>query len=457
MATLLFLQIVYLQLTQGKDTTRYPWLAPELYSDILQTLLNRSNNFMERALNSPPKPHAFVSLPLQSKKISKDWIKEKIEKLGKEYDDLSSKTQDFSDQFRPMSNKEWGEKEQTEFNNIQSDKIESSKISESFEDLSHVFNDDKFSFPLSYKDNDKFQDALNLFKEWSDKFSACLNKNGSSIFDCWSDIGLFDWNYITSLITSIDCKTACLTMLFGSIYHSKVTFPALKLKDFITGSIKWTNNLVVYSDLHNYISPYDSQPNAGNSNTTGLSNNAQEGAQPGLPNNAQPGAGQGLPNNAQEGTGQGLPNNAQPGAGQVLPNNAQPGAAQGFLNNVPAQVVNLPGIRTLLLHNDLERIGNYLREQVINRTAHNSYRPYFSASLGTLGYNQGILSTSRDILRDFILSLPQHTQVYRSFTGPTGNRNLWGNITIHQILDAIENEVNRHNYRNPPLEFSRER
>ena len=35
-------------------------------SDTLQILLNRSYSSLEWALNSPPKPHAFVSLPLQS-------------------------------------------------------------------------------------------------------------------------------------------------------------------------------------------------------------------------------------------------------------------------------------------------------------------------------------------------------------------------------------------------------
>ena len=66
-ATWLFLYIVYVQLVEGKATSRYPWLTPQFYSDSLQTLLNRSYNSLEWALNSPPKPHAFVSLPLQSK------------------------------------------------------------------------------------------------------------------------------------------------------------------------------------------------------------------------------------------------------------------------------------------------------------------------------------------------------------------------------------------------------
>jgi len=65
-ATWLFLYIVYIQLVEGKYTSRYPWLTPQFYSDSLQTLLNRSYNTLEWELTSPPKPHAFVSLPLQS-------------------------------------------------------------------------------------------------------------------------------------------------------------------------------------------------------------------------------------------------------------------------------------------------------------------------------------------------------------------------------------------------------
>ena len=65
-ATWLFLYIVYVQLVEGKAASRYPWLTPQFYSDSLQTLLNRSYNSLEWALSSPPKPHAFVSLPLQS-------------------------------------------------------------------------------------------------------------------------------------------------------------------------------------------------------------------------------------------------------------------------------------------------------------------------------------------------------------------------------------------------------
>jgi len=65
-ATWLFIYIVYLQLVEGRVTGRHPWLSPEFYSDSLQTLLNRSYHSLEWALTSPPKPHAFVSLPLST-------------------------------------------------------------------------------------------------------------------------------------------------------------------------------------------------------------------------------------------------------------------------------------------------------------------------------------------------------------------------------------------------------
>jgi len=60
------LDIVYKQLTLGKSTSRYPWTATGHFNDVLQSLLNRAYPSIEWGLNSPPKPHAFVSLPLQS-------------------------------------------------------------------------------------------------------------------------------------------------------------------------------------------------------------------------------------------------------------------------------------------------------------------------------------------------------------------------------------------------------
>jgi cytochrome c oxidase subunit 1 len=65
-ATWYFLNILYHQLTQGTPVSRYPWLTPQFFSDLFQTLFNRNNNSLEWCLNSPPKPHAFVSLPIQS-------------------------------------------------------------------------------------------------------------------------------------------------------------------------------------------------------------------------------------------------------------------------------------------------------------------------------------------------------------------------------------------------------
>jgi cytochrome c oxidase subunit 1 len=65
-ATWLFLYIVYVQLVEARVASRYPWLRPEFYSDSLHTLLNRSYSSLEWALTSPPKPHAFVSLPLST-------------------------------------------------------------------------------------------------------------------------------------------------------------------------------------------------------------------------------------------------------------------------------------------------------------------------------------------------------------------------------------------------------
>ena len=65
-ATWLFLYILYIQLVTGKATSRYMGLNTEFSSDSLQILLIRCYTSLEWCLNSPPKPHAFMSLPLQS-------------------------------------------------------------------------------------------------------------------------------------------------------------------------------------------------------------------------------------------------------------------------------------------------------------------------------------------------------------------------------------------------------
>jgi cytochrome c oxidase subunit 1 len=42
----------------------------QFYTDFLQNLLHRAYHSIEWALQSPPKPHAFPSLPLQSGFVS---------------------------------------------------------------------------------------------------------------------------------------------------------------------------------------------------------------------------------------------------------------------------------------------------------------------------------------------------------------------------------------------------
>ena len=65
-ATALFLYIVYDQLVYGKPVGRFVWGLSSFYSDTLQTQLNRAYPSLEWAINSPPKPHSYVSLPIQS-------------------------------------------------------------------------------------------------------------------------------------------------------------------------------------------------------------------------------------------------------------------------------------------------------------------------------------------------------------------------------------------------------
>jgi cytochrome c oxidase subunit 1 len=65
-ATWLFLYILYVQLVEGKAASRYTWQPTEFHSDSLQLYLARAYDSIEWAIDSPPKPHSFVSLPLQS-------------------------------------------------------------------------------------------------------------------------------------------------------------------------------------------------------------------------------------------------------------------------------------------------------------------------------------------------------------------------------------------------------
>lgn len=65
-ATRIFLYILYPQLVEGNGVSIYPFLTPQFYTDFLQTLLMKAYTSLEWALNSPLKPNALASLPLQS-------------------------------------------------------------------------------------------------------------------------------------------------------------------------------------------------------------------------------------------------------------------------------------------------------------------------------------------------------------------------------------------------------
>ena len=65
-ATLLFLILTKSIFTDEKVAAKDPWIIAPFFSDIFQTLSNRTYSSLEWSLNSPPKPHAFVTLPLQS-------------------------------------------------------------------------------------------------------------------------------------------------------------------------------------------------------------------------------------------------------------------------------------------------------------------------------------------------------------------------------------------------------
>jgi cytochrome c oxidase subunit 1 len=65
-ATWLFLYILYKQLVEGKAAPRYLGSIIEFHYDSLQILLGRTFESIEWAIDSPPRPHSFVSLPLQS-------------------------------------------------------------------------------------------------------------------------------------------------------------------------------------------------------------------------------------------------------------------------------------------------------------------------------------------------------------------------------------------------------
>ena len=65
-ATWLFLYVLYAELVKGKAIQKYIWHGAQFYSDTLKATLERSFSSLEWGLESPPKPHAFESLPAQS-------------------------------------------------------------------------------------------------------------------------------------------------------------------------------------------------------------------------------------------------------------------------------------------------------------------------------------------------------------------------------------------------------
>jgi Cytochrome C and Quinol oxidase polypeptide I len=65
-STGIFSVVVFWQLIGESVAVRYPWGTPQFFVDHLQALLSRSYPSLEWGLTSPPKPHTFDSLPLQS-------------------------------------------------------------------------------------------------------------------------------------------------------------------------------------------------------------------------------------------------------------------------------------------------------------------------------------------------------------------------------------------------------
>lgn len=78
-ATYVFLHIVYVQLRGDLFVIRNPWTLTGFYSDMLRVINTRVSTSLEWVLSNPPKPHAFISLPLQSN-ILCSWLKKRMTK-----------------------------------------------------------------------------------------------------------------------------------------------------------------------------------------------------------------------------------------------------------------------------------------------------------------------------------------------------------------------------------------
>jgi len=103
-ATVLFLQIVYLQLVKGKAVFGYPWAVPQLFSDYLRILKDKTAPGLEWALDNPPKPHAFTSLPLQSSSGSGGPEKPKNNSKNEEDSDPDKDMEVDSEEEKPEQN-----------------------------------------------------------------------------------------------------------------------------------------------------------------------------------------------------------------------------------------------------------------------------------------------------------------------------------------------------------------
>ena len=77
-ATWLFLNILYKELVKGKIIQKYMWNLAQFYSDTLKASMERCFPSLEWGLDSPPKPHAYESLPSQSYIFIKFWLFFKI-------------------------------------------------------------------------------------------------------------------------------------------------------------------------------------------------------------------------------------------------------------------------------------------------------------------------------------------------------------------------------------------
>jgi cytochrome c oxidase subunit 1 len=65
-ATFIFIFLLYKQLTSNTYVSRDHWNIIKYFTDSLRHLIKRNHTSIEWCLNSPPRSHAFVSLPLQS-------------------------------------------------------------------------------------------------------------------------------------------------------------------------------------------------------------------------------------------------------------------------------------------------------------------------------------------------------------------------------------------------------